>query len=74
MITHIIELLIVFGILALLEWKTLKKSTRSTRYLTCVICGASAAVWIYLSSGTDLFHPSAWLRSVLSSVDPFERG
>ncbi|RXT03996.1 hypothetical protein [Ammoniphilus sp. CFH 90114] len=64
----LIQGFIAIGLLLALEWKTLKKENRHTRWFVYGILGTSWLLWIYCSSAIDVHRPMVWLESLLEPL------
>ncbi|PLR98826.1 hypothetical protein [Bacillus sp. T33-2] len=70
MIEHIWISGCAIALIVFLEWKNLKKATKSTRWFTLGILMFSGALWVYIQSEPNHFIPSEWLHSLLEPFDP----
>lgn len=59
----------VFALILMLEWRPLRKSSRSTRIISYSLYAASSAVWVWLHLSVHVPRPAAFLELLLQPFD-----
>ncbi|PWK15689.1 hypothetical protein [Tumebacillus permanentifrigoris] len=68
MSTYILKAMFVIALVLLLEWRVLRRESRSTRWLYFSMLGVSTCIWLYLGIEDKPVRPSVWLEQVLSPL------
>lgn len=61
--------LLVFAIILMLEWRPLRKSTRSTRMISYSLYALSSAIWVWLQVSMHVPRPAVYLEMLLQPFD-----
>jgi uncharacterized membrane-anchored protein len=67
---------VTYASLALLivawDWKALRRSSRSSRWLVFATLVTSVVIWVWISKNHQAFKPMVWLNKLLEPFDPIQ--
>lgn len=61
----------VIGVILVIQWRTLKRESRMTRWLAYGLMAFSASIWTYFTNAAEVERPMVWLEKWFHPLNPF---
>jgi hypothetical protein len=70
MMKVIVFTLIGLSLVYMLQWSAMKRTNRTTRWMSILVLLSSGALWVYLRMTIEIPRPADWLIGMLSPWVP----
>jgi len=72
MIGMVAQVLGALAVVLLLQWRSLRRASAVSRWISFVLLGASGVVWFFLMQHLHVSRPAVWLEQLLEPFDPIQ--